>query len=101
MRCRACCSGLPAISVLGEMQVHDYRISAAISDSVLFISQRLCRIDSCNSQSWHRAGNERYHCQHQDDGEDCRHVINPCSIEHTAHRPQCSCAELALKGFGT
>ncbi len=58
---------------------------------VLFISQRLCRIDSCNSQSWHSGSDDRYRCEHQDDCEDCGHVIDAYSIEHTVHSPQCSC----------
>ena len=42
---------------------------------VLFLSQRLCRIDSCNSQNWHDGSNERYRCEHHDDREDCGRVI--------------------------
>jgi hypothetical protein len=58
---------------------------------VLFLSQRLCRIDSCNSQSWYSGGNERHSSKHQDDHEDCGHVIDADAIEHTAHSTQCSC----------
>src|SRR6266852_1801611 len=54
----------------------------------LFIAQRLCRIDSCNSQSWHSGSNERYRCEGQDDSEDCGHIVDAYAIEHAVHHSQ-------------
>src|SRR5271169_5611195 len=60
---------------------------------LLFIAQGLCRIDSCNSQSWHSGGNERYKCKQQDDCEDRGQVIDAYSIEYAAHHSQSSRAK--------
>jgi hypothetical protein len=32
---------------------------------LLFIAQRLCRVDSCNSQGWDSGGDKSYRCEHQ------------------------------------
>src|SRR6266852_6899515 len=70
------------------------RVIASTSYVVaLFISQRLCRIDSCNSQSWHSGSNERYTRERQDDCEDCGRIVHTYAIEHASHHTQRSRAK--------
>lgn len=59
----------------------------------LLVSQRLCRIDCRNAQSWHSGGNGRYGCEHQNHGEDGGPVIDAHSVKHAAHSSQSSCRQ--------